>query len=113
MPTSIICNKNDKNYFIYSAGRSLTLYSINESKIIREINNYTYGISATTIRKDGLVMVTGDEEGRVEVKDTKEKFNLRVFDQCKKRIGCLEYYGQDLYAAGDDLVIRLYDVAAG
>lgn len=58
-------------------------------------------------------MATGDEEGRVEVKDTKEKFNLRTFDQHKRKITCLDFFGQDLYSAGEDMVIRLFDVAAG
>lgn len=58
-------------------------------------------------------MATGDDEGRIQIKDTKQKFNLRTFDHHKKRINCLDYYEQDLYSAGEDLVIRLFDVAAG
>lgn len=58
-------------------------------------------------------MATGDEEGRIEVKDTKEKFNLRTFDNHKKRVNSLDFYGHDLYSAGDDMTVRLFDVASG
>ena len=58
-------------------------------------------------------MATGDQEGRIEVKDTKEKFNLRTFDNHKKRINCLDYHGHDLYSGGEDMILRLFDVASG
>jgi hypothetical protein len=45
--------------------------------------------------------------------DVKEKFRLRKFHNHKKKINALEYIDNDLYSAGDDFVIRHYDVAAG
>jgi U3 small nucleolar RNA-associated protein 15 len=38
---------------------------------------------------------------------------LRKFHNHKKRINALEYQDNDLYSAGDDFIIRHYDVAAG
>ena len=65
------------------------------------------------MRRDGAVVAMGCEGGRIEVKDSKEKFHLRTFDHHKKRVNSLEYVGNYLYSAGDDCVLRQFDVAAG
>ena len=45
--------------------------------------------------------------------DVKERFHLRKFHNHKKRVNALEYIDNDLYSAGDDFIIRHYDVASG
>ena len=65
------------------------------------------------MRNDGKLMAMADETGKIQVKDTKEKFNLRTFDNHKKRVNGLDFSVNDLYSGGEDMILRLYDVAAG
>ena len=58
-------------------------------------------------------MALGDESGKIQVMDTKEKFRLRTFKNHKKRVNCVDFSGQDLYSGGDDMILRMFDVAAG
>lgn len=45
--------------------------------------------------------------------DTSQKFRLRTFRNHKKRVNCIDFYEQDLYSGGDDMILRLFDVAGG
>ena len=55
----------------------------------------------------------GFESGKIQVMDTKNMLNLRVFNNHLKRINALEYANiNELYSAGDDKIIRQFDVVA-
>lgn len=56
---------------VFAYGRTVSIVDTISKQVVRKIENYTFPITAVTIRKDGLIMATGDEEGRIEVKDTK------------------------------------------
>ena len=58
-------------------------------------------------------MAIGDESGKIEIIDTKEKFHLRNFKNHKKRINALDYDGNNVYSGGQDMIIRLFDIASG
>lgn len=45
-------------------------------------------------------MAIGDESGKIEIIDTKEKFHLRNFKNHKKRINALDYDGNNVYSGG-------------
>ncbi len=56
----------------------------------------------------------GNQSGAIQVIDVKNKLTLRTFDNHKKRINALEYANlNDLYSGGDDMIVRLFDVAGG
>lgn len=59
--TSISSNANEKGLMVFGHGRTVTLVDTSSKEIVRKIENYTFPVTAVTIRRDGLVMATGDE----------------------------------------------------
>ena len=38
---------------------------------------------------------------------------MRNFRNHKKRVNALDYCGNDLYSGGEDMILRLFDIASG
>ena len=111
---SCVCtDRNESDLMLFGHGRSVMLIDSKRKSIVRQIDNVANAVTALAIRSDGKLMAMADETGKIQVKDTKQKFNLRTFDNHKKRVNGLDFSVNDLYSGGEDMILRLYDVAAG
>ena len=113
MIQSVCADANDSDLMLFAHGRNVIMVDSARNTIVRQIDHVENNVTALAMREDGKLLALGDEVGLIEVKDTKEKFNLRSFSNHTKRINCLNFSNNDLYSGGEDMVLRLYDVAAG
>ena len=113
MVNAIASSDNDLGLMIFGQGRSVNIVEPSKQSIVRTLTHFDSAVTAIAIRKDGKIMGIAEETGKIEVIDTKEKFHLRNFKNHKKRVNALDYCDNDLYSGGEDMILRLFDVASG
>ena len=112
-PSNALSQPSD--HFAVTAGRSVQLYSIRERKLVKSINRFDDIAHGAEIRRDGRVLVAGDETGAIQVFDISSRAILKTWKEHKQPVWTTRFSPSEnttLMSASDDRIVRLWDLPA-
>ncbi|KAG4419202.1 hypothetical protein IFR04_007703 [Cadophora malorum] len=104
---------SNNDSFVITAGTRVQIYSIQTRKLIKTITRFSDIAHSAEIRRDGRVMVAGDDSGRIQVFDMKERAILKTWDEHKQPVWATKFSPTEmttLMSASDDRTVRLWDL---
>lgn len=111
LPLNALSNPSD--LFAVTSGTRVNLYSIRTRKPIKIINRFGDTAHSAEIRRDGRVMVAGDETGTIQVFDVNTRAILKTWKEHKQPVWTTKFSPSDptaLMSASDDRTVRLWDL---
>lgn len=99
--------------FVVTTGTRVQVYSIQTRKLVKTIARFSDIAHSAEIRRDGRVMVAGDDSGRIQVFDMKERAILKTWDEHKQPVWATKFSPTEmttLMSASDDRTARLWDL---
>lgn len=103
---------NNNDYFCVTAGTRVQIYSIRTRKLIKTITRFTDVAHSGHIRRDGRVMVAGDETGKIQVFDVNSRAILKTWEEHKQPVWTTKFSPVELttlMSTSDDRTVRLWD----
>ncbi|RAL59036.1 hypothetical protein DID88_009065 [Monilinia fructigena] len=111
-PTNaLLPSSND--YFCVTTGTRLQIYSIRTRKLVKTITRFSDVAHSGEIRRDGRVMVAGDETGKIQVFDVNSRAILKTWDEHKQPVWTTKFSPTELttlMSASDDRTVKLWDL---
>ncbi|KAI9048423.1 hypothetical protein LZ554_007259 [Drepanopeziza brunnea f. sp. 'monogermtubi'] len=104
---------SNNDSFVVTTGTRVQIYSIQSRKLTKTITRFTDIAHSAEIRRDGRVMVAGDDSGRIQVFDMKERAILKTWDEHKQPVWTTKFSPTEmttLMSASDDRTVRLWDL---
>lgn len=104
---------SNNDYFCVTTGTRVQVFSIRSRKLIKTITRFTDIAHSAEIRRDGRVMVAGDETGRIQVFDVNSRAILKTWEEHKQPVWTTKFSPSDLtslMSASDDRTVRLWDL---
>ena len=101
------------DFFAITTGTRVQLYSVRTRKLVKTISRFDDVAHGVEIRRDGRVMVAGDESGTIQVFDVNSRAILRTWKEHKQPVWTTEFSPVDstsLLSASDDRTVRLWDL---
>ena len=118
--TSISCppapnnaSSQPSDLFAVTTGARVQFYSIRSRKLIKTISRFDDIAHSADIRRDGRVMVAGDESGAIQVFDVNSRAILKTWKEHKQPVWTTKFSSIDLTAlmsASDDRTVKLWDL---
>ncbi len=103
----------NNDYFIVTTGTRVQIFSIRSRKLIKTITRFTDIAHSGEIRRDGRVMVAGDDTGKIQVFDVNSRAILKTWEEHKQPVWTTKFSPADsttLMSASDDRTVRLWDL---
>lgn len=91
----------------------MQIYSIRTRKLIKTITRFSDIAHSGEIRRDGRVMVAGDETGKIQVFDINSRAILKTWEEHKQPVWTTKFSPTELttvMSASDDRTVRLWDL---
>jgi U3 small nucleolar RNA-associated protein 15 len=110
-PVTHISHNSDS--FVVTSGTRLQIYSNRTRKLIKTITRFGDVAHSGEIRKDGRVIVAGEETGRIQVFDVSSRAILKTWLTHKQPVWTTKFSPADpttLLSASDDRTVRLWDL---
>ena len=110
-PTNPLTVPSD--YFVVTAGPRVQIYSIRTRKIVKQIARFDDIAHSGEIRRDGRVLVAGDESGAIQVFDISSRAILKTWKEHKQPVWTTKFSPFEasiLLSAGDDRTVKLWDL---
>lgn len=104
---------NPSDLFAVTSGTRVNFFSIRTRKIIKIINRFGDTAHSAEIRRDGRVMVAGDETGTIQVFDVNTRAIFKTWKEHKQPVWTTRFSPSDptaLMSASDDRTVRLWDL---
>lgn len=104
---------SNNDYFVATAGVRVQIYSIRTRKLIKTITRFSDTAHSAEIRRDGRVMVAGDETGKIQVFDVSSRAILKTWEEHKQPVWTTKFSPTELttvMSASDDRTVRLWDL---
>ena len=101
------------DYFVVTAGPRVQLYSIRTRKLVKQIARFDDTAHSGEIRRDGRVLVAGDESGAIQVFDIASRAILKTWKEHKQPVWATKFSPSEastLLSAGDDRTVKLWDL---
>lgn len=101
------------DYFAVTTGTRVQIFSIRTRKLIKTINRFGAIAHGGEIRRDGRVMVAGDETGAIQVFDVNSRAILKTWKEHKQPVWTTKFMPGELttlMSASDDQTVRLWDL---
>ena len=111
LPLNALSHPSD--LFAVTSGTRVNLYSIRTRKPIKIINRFGDTAHGAEIRRDGRVMVAGDETGTIQVFDVNTRAIFKTWKEHKQPVWTTKFSPSDptaLMSASDDRTVRLWDL---
>lgn len=109
--THISCGSGDT--FAVTTGTRVQIYSTRTRKLLKTITRFGDVARSGDMRRDGKVLVAGDDTGKVQVFDVNSRAILRTWMQHKQPTWTTRFSPTDptaLLSASDDKTVRLWDL---
>ena len=110
-PSNVSLSASDK--FAVTTGSWVQLFSILTRKLVKTISRFDDVAHGAEIRKDGRVMVVGDDSGAIQVFDVNSRAILKTWKEHKQPVWTTRFSpGENttLMSASDDRTVRLWDL---
>ncbi|RDW60980.1 hypothetical protein BP6252_12363 [Coleophoma cylindrospora] len=112
-PPSNALLPSNNDYFAVTTGTRVQIYSIRTRKLIKTITRFSDIAHSGEIRRDGRVMVAGDESGKIQVFDVNSRAILKTWSEHKQPVWTTKFSPTEstmLMSASDDRTVRLWDL---
>lgn len=99
--------------FAVTAGTRVQLFSIRSRKLVKSISRFDDIAHGAEIRRDGRVMVAGDESGSIQVFDVGSRAILKSWKEHKQPVWTTKFSpfeSTTLMSASDDKTVRMWDL---
>jgi len=101
------------DYFAVTTGLKVQIFSIRTRKVVKTFTRFTDIAHSGEIRRDGRVMVAGDETGKIQVFDVNSRAILKTWEEHKQPVWTTKFSPTELttlMSASDDRTVRLWDL---
>ncbi|KKF93251.1 U3 small nucleolar RNA-associated protein 15 [Ceratocystis platani] len=101
--------------FAVTSGTRIQLYSIRTRKLVKSISRFGDIARSGEIRRDGRILVAGEDTGRIQVFDVGSRSILRTWNHHKQPVWTTKFSPSELttlMSASDDRTVRLWDLTA-
>lgn len=101
------------DHFAVTTGTRVQFFSIRNRKLVKTISRFDDIAHGAEIRRDGRVMVAGDESGAIQVFDINSRAILKTWKEHKQPVWTTKFSPTEptsLMSASDDRTIRLWDL---
>ena len=110
-PSNAIAQSSD--HFAVTTGTRVQIFSIRTRKLVKTISRFDDIAHGAEIRRDGRVMVAGDESGAIQVFDVNSRAILKTWKEHKQPVWATKFSPTEpttLMSTSDDRTIRLWDL---
>ncbi len=104
---------SNNDHFAVTTGTRVQVFSIRTRKLIKTISRFSDIAHSGEIRRDGRVMVAGDETGKIQVFDVNSRAILKTWEEHKQPVWATKFSPTELttlMSASDDRTVRLWDL---
>lgn len=110
-PSSALSQASD--YFAVTTGPRVQIFSIRTRRLVKTVTRFDDVAHGAEIRRDGRIMVSGDETGAIQIFDVSSRAILKTWKEHKQPVWCTKFSPNDptaLMSASDDRTTRLWDL---
>ncbi|GAB0133272.1 hypothetical protein EsDP_00001684 [Epichloe bromicola] len=110
-PVTNISHNSDS--FVVTTGTRVQIYSNRTRKLLKTITRFGDVARSGDIRRDGKVLVAGDDTGRMQVFDVNSRAILKTWMEHKQPVWTTKFSPTELttlLSASDDRTVRLWDL---
>ncbi|KAL6831222.1 WD40 repeat-like protein [Trichoderma afarasin] len=110
-PITHVSNSNET--FAVTTGTRVQIYSSRTRKLLKTITRFGDVARSGEIRRDGRVLVAGDDTGRIQVFDVNSRAILRTWLEHKQPVWTTRFSPVELttvLSTSDDKTVRLWDL---
>lgn len=116
-PTSypVVHISSNSDSFAVTTGTRVQIYSNRTRKLLKTITRFGDVARSGEIRKDGRVLVAGDDTGKMQVFDVNSRAILKTWTTHKQPVWTTKFSPTELTAllsASDDKTLRLWDLTS-
>lgn len=113
--TAPVANPTGENHglFAVTAGPRVQIYSAKTRKLVKTFTRFGDNARSGEIRRDGRILVAGEDSGKIQVFDVKSRAVLRTWAQHKQPVWTTKFSPTEpttLMSASDDRSVRLWDL---
>ena len=106
-------NLQSSDNFAVTTGTRVQFYSIRTRKLVKTISRFDDVAHGAEIRRDGRVMVAGDDSGAVQIFDVNSRAILKTWKEHKQPVWTTKFSPGEattLMSTCDDRTVRLWDL---
>lgn len=110
-PSNALSHASD--YFAATTGPRVQIFSIRTRRLVKTVTRFDDVAHGAEIRRDGRIMVSGDETGAIQVFDINSRAILKTWKEHKQPVWCTKFSPNEptaLMSASDDRTVRLWDL---
>ena len=104
---------SNNDYFTVTTGTRVQIFSIRSRKLVKTITRFSDIAHSGEIRRDGRVLVAGDESGKIQVFDVNSRAILKTWEEHKQPVWTTRFSPTELttlMSASDDRTVKLWDL---
>ncbi|KAI1778268.1 WD40 repeat-like protein [Hypoxylon cercidicola] len=104
---------SNNDYFAVTTGTRVQIYSIRTRKLVKTITRFGDIARSGDVRRDGRILVAGDDTGKIQVFDVGSRAILKTWTQHKQPVWTTKFSPADLttlMSTSDDKTVRLWDL---
>ncbi|MCJ1464897.1 hypothetical protein MMC07_003512 [Pseudocyphellaria aurata] len=101
------------DYFAVTTGPRVQIFSIRTRRLVKTVTRFDDVAHGAEIRRDGRIMVSGDETGAIQIFDVNSRAILKTWKEHKQPVWCTRFSPNEstaLMSASDDRTVRLWDL---
>ena len=101
------------DHFAVTTGTRVPIFSVRNRKLVKTISRFDDIAHGAEIRRDGGVMVAGDESGAIQVFDVNSRAILKTWKEHRQPAWTTKFSPTEpttLMSASDDRTVRLWDL---
>ncbi|KAH8671076.1 WD40-repeat-containing domain protein [Xylariales sp. PMI_506] len=104
---------SSSDFFAVTTGTRVQIYSVRTRKLVKTITRFSDIARSGDVRRDGKILVAGDDTGKVQVFDVNSRAILKTWTSHKQPVWKTQFSPVDLttlMSASDDKTVRLWDL---